>query len=175
MSLLFPNWLTQRGKRIIQELQQGRISIPVPVATLTAVVRRLNGNDPSISDLELSIAQGARLIIAGRKKLGPWWIPFTATFMAHPPENGAPPHAIDLSLERTSPAIAYPFALRALASREGLEMFGSRVRIDIGQRINQQDWARYLPYSVLNRIRVVAITSDAESRQLMVTLAAQRS
>lgn len=169
MNIFFPDWLTQRGKRLIDDLQQGRLSIPLPEAALAGVISRID--EPTVSDLELRIASGARLVFSGRKRLGPWWLPFSATFIAQPPAAGAPAQAIDLQLEHTSPTLAYPFALKALAKREEFHVEGSRVRVDIGRRINQQDWARYLPTSILSRIRVVEITSDEVSRQLIVALA----
>ncbi|BAU57886.1 hypothetical protein LRD18_06400 [Halorhodospira halochloris] len=169
MGLFFPNWLTNRGKNIIQDLQRGRISIPIPESALAAVVSQID--EPSVSDLALSIAANSQLIFTGRKKIGPWWIPFSATFSARAPAAGAPPQSIDLKLERTSPSLAYPFALKALGKREEFEVVGSRVLVDIGKRIKDQDWARYLPDSVLSHIRVVEISSDSDARQLKVALA----
>lgn len=157
MNPFFPNWLPQKGKRIIQDLQQGRICLPIPEAALARIVRRIQ--EPGMRDLDLTIAAHSRLIFSGSKKLGPLWVPFSATFTVSPPAAGAPPQSLDLKLERTSPALAYPIALKALSKRAEFEVIGQRVLLDIGQRIKQQSWGSYLPDSVLNRIRVVEITS----------------
>ena len=167
MERLSPKELLQAGSRLIERLRQRTICVPIPEQAMARTVANIR--DPSLRRLALRIGEGGRITVSGEKRKGVW-IPFSVTFITVAPPPSAPGPCVDLHLERTSPFLAGPFVLRALGRMDEMQIIGSLARVQVAQWIEQQAWSDPLPTGVLQRIRVTGVTTDAERRQLLVTL-----
>ncbi|MBK1735327.1 hypothetical protein CKO15_08530 [Halorhodospira abdelmalekii] len=167
MKRFFSGLLPSQGKRIVEDLQQGRISIPIPESALANALSE--APDPGVRDLTLTLGDQAEIIISGYKRLGTW-IRFVATFKATPPPLYVPGPAIDLALKRARPLGAGPFILKAMRRMEQVEVVRSKARVRIDYWVEKQRWASMLPTGMLEYIRVADISSDPDRGVLLVSL-----
>lgn len=164
MRRFLPTGLTRAGQRVWESLRTRTIQVPVSEETLAPLTSNLD--DPTLRDVRLRIRPGARLEVSGMKKMGVW-VPFTATFAATPPPPEAGGQAVDLYLESAEPFFARRLMLRALADMPDLEVSGERVRVHLENLVERQDWARAIPRTVRERVRVAGVDTDQQQRLLV--------
>ncbi len=156
--------VSQLGWRIAREGFQA----PVPQPFLNHLVKKIA--DPTLRDLRLQIAPHNRLILTGLKKKG-FWVSFCLTFAVEPPAAEDPDRSLILRLEEATPFFARKMAQAALAELDEISVVDNRIQVNLDEVINQNQWARKIPRTLQDRLRITQAYTQGKHLYLQISLA----
>ncbi len=151
------------------KLAQEGFQVPVPQSLLDGLARKMAA-DPSVRDLRLQVAPDQRLALSGLKKKG-LWVTFRVTFVLEAPAADDPKRSLPLTIAEAEPFFARGLARSAMAEIDGVSVAGERIQIDLDGAIDRHEWARKIPQTLRDRLRITGAHTEGERLYLHLSLA----
>lgn len=151
------------------KLAREGFQVPVPHSLLDGLARKMAA-DPNVRDLCLQVTSDQRLILSGLKKKG-LWVSFRVTFVLDAPAADDPKRSLPLTIAEAEPFFARGLARSSMAEIEGVSVAGERIRIDLDGVIDRHEWARKVPQTLRDRLRITGAHTEGGRLYLHLSLA----